>query len=72
MGAKLGNFELRGWGAHVCYSLPSLLEPSVLVLARVFSGSAAQRLPPPFLGESVPSLHAVVSWDRERILPGKV
>ena len=23
LGAKLGNFELGGWGAHVCYSLPS-------------------------------------------------
>ena len=25
--AKLGNFELGGWGAHVCYSLPSLGPP---------------------------------------------
>ena len=23
LGAKLGNFELGGWGAYVCYSLPS-------------------------------------------------
>ena len=22
LGAKLGNFEFGGWGAHVCYSLP--------------------------------------------------
>ena len=25
LGAKLGNFELGGWGAHVCYSLPRLV-----------------------------------------------
>ena len=24
LGAKLGNFEFGGWGAHVCYSLPRL------------------------------------------------
>ena len=27
LGAKLGNFELGGWGAHVCYSLPSPTRP---------------------------------------------
>ena len=28
LGAKWGNFELRGWGAHVCYSFtPTLVEP---------------------------------------------
>ena len=55
MGAKLGNFELGGRGAHVCYSLP-----------RWAATADSDRARDPGRGPSPPFLTSAAESDRAR------